>query len=110
MLRTQECAKKDVKKRWANHTRSFRDPKLRNVTSIANLVHRLKENNTAYNITWKILKRARSYSGGGANCKLCIEEAYLILMSRGLLINKHKESLINCLHRRANNFDNFRPI
>ena len=104
------CFKSAFKKRWANHTRSFRDPKLRNVTSMASLIHRLKERKTSYNITWKILKRARSYFGGGANCKLCIEEAYIILVRKGDLISKHKESLINCLHRRAKNFDNFRPI
>ena len=34
-----------IKKRWYNHTRSFRDPALRKATSLAKIIHRLKKVN-----------------------------------------------------------------
>ena len=53
------------KKRWYNHTRSFRDPALRKATSLAKLVFELNEKGIGFEISWKIIRRAYPYSGGG---------------------------------------------
>ena len=69
----------DVKLRFSNHLRSFKDQRLRNVTSLAKLVHRYKDRKKKYKISWRILRRGKSYMGGGGECNLCVMESYLIL-------------------------------
>ena len=54
-----------LKKRWYNHTRSFKDPSLKKTTSLAKLIQNLNEKNIKFNLTWRIIKKANPYNGGG---------------------------------------------
>ena len=92
------------KKRWYNHTRSFRDPGLKKATSLAKLIHNLKDKKTKFDLTWRIIKKANPYSGGGAKCNLCLCEAYLIMKGAPGLINLHAESILKCTHRKKWSF------
>ena len=98
------------KKRWTVHKHSFRNKGLKNSTSLARIIHDFKERNIEFTLDWKIIKTARAYTGGGAECRLCLEESFEILKRRDGLINKHNELIINCLHRRKMNFNNYKPF
>ena len=50
------------KTRYTNHKASFNNLKKRNSTELSKYIWDLKDNNITYSITWKILKRAKSYS------------------------------------------------
>ena len=98
------------KKRLANHLHSFRNPGMKNSTSLARTIHDLKNRKIEYTIDWKVIKRARAYSGGGGECGLCIEEVFTILQRKDNLINRHTECLINCLHKRKMCFNNYKSF
>ena len=72
-----------IKSRVSNHFRSFRNPKLRNVTSLAKLIHRYKDRKKEYNIYWRILSKNTSYPGGRVECLLCVNESFHILTRGG---------------------------
>ena len=58
----------------------------------------LKERPANFIIYWKILSRARAYSGGH-NCDLCITEKHLILKSKFRnLLNSRTELISKCRH------------
>ena len=45
----------------------FRDQRLKNVTSLAKLIHRFKDRKKKYKVSWRILCRRKSYAGGVGN-------------------------------------------
>ena len=53
----------ELKDRLYNHRRSFRDPGLKNVTSLAQLIHRLRDAGREFEISWRIVRRASAYRG-----------------------------------------------
>ena len=69
-----------------NHNHSFRNNKLRNSTSLSQLVHELKDKGVDYVIQWDIVRHAVPYRGGGRVCNLCICESYEIIRDREGLI------------------------
>ena len=50
------------KARYRNHLMSFRHEKRRNETELSKHLWQLKEANKEFNITWKILAKAKSYT------------------------------------------------
>ena len=52
----------EFKKRFANHKQSFTNPRLRNATELSKYIWSLKEKNTEYDIAWRILGKAESYT------------------------------------------------
>ena len=56
---------RNFKDRYYNHRRSFVDPGLRNVTSLAQLIHRLKDAGSEFRISWRIIRRAIACRGEG---------------------------------------------
>ena len=59
------CTGNTFKKRWSNHLHSFKNPGMRNITSLARTIHDLKNRKIKYNIDWRVIRRARAYTGGG---------------------------------------------
>ena len=59
------------KLRYRNHTSSFRNERYRNATELSKHVWNLKDKNIQYNIKWRKIKQARSYSNVTNLC-LCL--------------------------------------
>ena len=59
------------KARYRNHLMSFRHEKRRNETELSKHLWQLKKANKEFNITWKILVKAKSYTNLTKRCNLC---------------------------------------
>ena len=104
------------KLRYANHTQSFRQEKYKNQTELSKYIWSLKYKKSEYNITWRILQRAKSYSTGSKKCNLCTSEKFYILCKPHMASLNTRVGLINtCNHRKkyllsnASSFDVPRP-
>ena len=64
------------KSRYRNHTCSFRNERYRNSTELSNYVWGLKDKKTDYQIRWRSIRHARSYSNVTKKCNLCLWEKY----------------------------------
>ena len=80
------------KTRYRNHLMSFRQEKRRNETELSKHLWQLKEANKEFNITCKILAKAKSYTNLTKRCYLCtIEKFFLICGPHMATLNKRKE-------------------
>ena len=91
--------KNDFKTRYRRHILTTRHDRYKTETELSNYIWTLKNKNTDYTITWRIVQTARAYTGGMMKCNLCLAEKYHILMNNDL-INKKTELLNKCIHRR----------
>jgi hypothetical protein len=89
------------KKRYDNHTSSFRHKKDSNKTELSKHIWTLKENNQDYIIEWSVLQHAISYTGESKRCNLCLEEKFCILKDKNKdnLLNKRSEIFGKCCHK-----------
>lgn len=92
------------KSRYYVHTSSFRNAGLANTTSLAEAVNNYKNKNINYWLTWKILKRAKSYQGNRNECKFCSHEILQITKSKDMLLNERQELIITCSHKIRSTF------
>ena len=89
------------KLRYANHTQSFRQEKYKNQTELSKYIWSLKHKKSEYDITWRILQRAKSYSTGSKKCNLCTSEKFYILCKPQMASLNTRAGLINtCNHRK----------
>jgi hypothetical protein len=89
----------EFKIRLANHTQSFRNEKLKNSTELSKHVWRLKNENKVYNLNWKIIGHASSYSNKTKNCNLCnLEKYYLIFQKEKATLNQKCGFVSSCRH------------
>ena len=87
------------KSRFRNHTASFRDQRKKNTTELSKHIWELKNNNTEFTITWKILARASCYSNTTKRCNLCLTERFFIICRPELCtLNKRNELASTCRH------------
>ena len=70
-----------------------------NSTELSKLIHKLKRENTDYELSWKILLKENKPRPGKSTCRLCLKEALLILHSNMNCINKRSELMGTCRHR-----------
>ena len=96
------------KTRYTNHKASFNNLKKRNSTELSKYIWDLKDNNITYSITWKILKRAKSYSNASKRCNLCIWEKYFIICKPDMAsLNRRNELVSTCRHAKKYLLENF---
>ena len=89
----------EFKTRFANHKQSFTNERLRNATELSKYIWTLKERNTDYKMTWKILGRAQAYSNQTKKCNLCLlEKFYIICHPDQATLNKKSELISHCRH------------
>ncbi len=87
------------KTRYANHKASFKNEKKKSNTELSKYIWKLKENNIEYQITWRILKRARAYNPASDRCNLCLWEKFFIIYKPQLsTLNKRNELVTACRH------------
>ena len=89
------------KERYNGHNASFRDKRKEDRTELSKHIWTLKDANKNYQIKWKILGSAPSYSNTNKKCNLCILEKYFIICKPHLgTLNKKSELISTCRHKR----------
>ena len=90
----------DFKQRIANHKQSFRNPTLKNATTLSKYVWD-KGLGPSPNIDWTILAKTRLYEKGGGHCDLCLSEKLFILLDAKdpKSLNKRTDLSNKCAHK-----------
>ena len=89
----------EFKTRYNNHNSSFSHPHKRNTTELSKHIWALKDQNIAFDIKWKILKRAKPYNNATKRCNLCLHEKfYLMFKPSDASLNKRSELMSTCRH------------
>ena len=87
------------KSRYRNHTCSFRNERYRNSTELSKYVWGLKDKKTDYQIRWRSIRHARSYSNVTKKCNLCLSEKYYIICRPNMAtLNNRNELVSSCRH------------
>ena len=70
------------------------------MTALSKYIWTLKDNNKDYEISWKILKHAKSYSNITKRCNLCLWEKYFIITvaDKDKSLNTRSEFISTCRH------------
>ena len=88
------------KKRYDGHTNSFRHEQYSKETKLSIHIWKLKRQNLDYNLTWKVVSRAKPFSPTTGLCALCTEEKFFILYKSELAsLNKRNEIKTHCRHK-----------
>ena len=86
--------------RFNGHSNSFRHLKNRHETTLSNHIWDLKLKNIDFQVSWKIISKARSYSPTNKICNLCNREVYFIIYKSNMAtLNKKNELMSHCRHR-----------
>ncbi len=84
------------KKRYCNHTKSFRHERFEKETELSKYVWSLKRRNIEYNLHWDIVKKCNKIMRKSGICNLCLEEKLGILCNKQNLINRRSELISKC--------------
>ena len=89
------------KQRYYSHKNSFKDPDKRTATTLSEYVWKLKDHRFKFEISWKIIARAKAYSPATKECNLCTKEKFYFLYKPDMCsLNKRNEITSCCPHRR----------
>ena len=89
------------KLRYRNHVSSFRNERYKHATELSKCIWSLKDKNAKYNIKWRKIKQASSYSNVTKRCNLCLWEKYFIICKPEMAsLNKRNELSSCCRHVR----------
>ena len=91
---------KSFKDRFYKHRKSFTTENYMK-TSLSNYIWRLKKRREDYEISWKLLSKAKSYAPSTKTCDLCNREIYYIMYysNSKATLNKRTEFFSHCLHK-----------
>ena len=93
-------AGQSFKERLNNHTKTFRNQKYENTTTLSKQIWKLKDDNKDFTVDWSILATAPTYHPSTKTCQLCNLEKTIIITSKNMnLLNKRSELLNKCRHR-----------
>ena len=82
-----------------NHTCSFRNECYKNATELSKHIWSLKERKIDYQIRWRKVKQAKSYSNVNKKCNLCLWEKYFIICKPEVWsLNRRNEMASTCRH------------
>ena len=87
------------KLRYRNHICSFRNERYKHATEPSKHIWSLKDQKIAYQIKWRKIKQARSYSNVSKRCNLCLWEKFFLLR-RPETLNSRNELVSGCRHAR----------
>ena len=95
------------KKRYFNHEKAFNRKEYMTDSELSKHIWRLKDKNISYDIIWKVIDRAPSFSPVSKVCSLCTLEKYYIMFRPDLAsLNKHEEIFKPCIHRKFKLLEN----
>ena len=87
------------KLRNRNHVCLFWNKRYKQATELSKYIWSLKEKNIVYNIKWRKVKHARSYSNSSKRCNLCLWEKYFIICQPEMsTLNNRSELMTTCRH------------
>ena len=87
------------KLRYRNHVCSFKNERYKHATELSKYIWSLKDKSIPYNIKWRKVKQARSYSNVSKRCNLCLWEKYFIIYKPDMsTLNNRSELISNCRH------------
>ena len=84
------------KLRYRNHICSFRNEWYRNATELSKHVWNLKDENIKFDIKWRKVKQARSYSNITKKCNLRLWEKYFITCKPEMSTLNNRNELTSC--------------
>lgn len=85
--------------RYRNHVCSFKNEQYKHATELSKYIWSLKDKGISYNIKWRKVKQARSYSSISRRCNLCLWEGYFIICKPEMsTLNNRSELISNCRH------------
>ena len=97
-----------VRFRYANHKKSFKDGVYENDPELSKYICSLKRRDIDHEISWEVIKRAQSISDNNNSvCMLCLKEATAVvyaLNEKGSL-NKRNEFIFYCRHIKKSIFE-----
>ena len=87
------------KLRYRNHVCFFKNERYKHATELSKYIWSLKDKSIPYNIKWRKVKQARSYSNISKRCNLCLWEKYFIIYKPDMsTLNNRSELISNCRH------------
>ena len=90
------------KDRWRNHKSSFKTRNPKNATRLSKYIWGLQDQNIQYEISWKIVSRAKPFNQVTNKCNLCTREKYFIIFKPEMAtINDRNEIAGPCLHKQT---------
>ena len=93
-------AANSFKERYTGHKTSFTHEHKSNCTSLSKYIWKLKNNNTKFDISWKIMKQASPYQKETQKCQLCLtEKTFISLADPKKTLNQRNEIISKCRHR-----------
>ena len=84
------------KLRYRNYMYSFRNERYKHATELSKYIWRLKDQRIAYDIKWRKVKQARSYSNVNKRCNLCLWEKFFILCRPEMSTLNRRNELASC--------------
>ena len=91
------------KERWRNHKSNFKTRNPKNATALSKHVWRLQDSGIGYEISWKLVSRAKPFNHVTGVCHLCNREKYFIIFKPEMAsLNERNEIAGPCLHKHSN--------
>ena len=88
------------KDRWRNHKSSFKTRNPKNATGLSRYIWNLQDKKIDFEISWKIVSKAKPFNPVTNVCNLCIREKYFIIFKPEMAsINERNEIAGHCLHK-----------
>ena len=95
------------KSRFTAHISSFKNINRKNSTTLSQYIWTMKEKGIEFNIQWKLIARAKSYSQATGRCNLCLKEKYFIIFQPHMAsLNNRNELATECRHKKQYLFVN----
>ena len=90
------------KERWRNHKSSIKTRNPKNATKLSKYIWELQDQNIGYDVSWRIVSRAKPFDHVTGICNLCIREKYFIIFQPEMAtINDRNEIAGPCLHKHS---------
>ena len=91
------------KDRWRNHKSNFRTRNPKNATALSKYIWTLEDQNIQFDVSWKIVSKAKPFNHVTGVCQLCLREKYFIIFKPEMAsLNSRNEIAGPCLHKHSN--------
>ena len=92
-------SKNDLKERLGIHKQSFKKRDV-NQTCLSSHIWSLKDQGLAYNVTYRLVEKAKPFTPVNGKCQLCLTEKFYIMYRPDLAqLNKREEIFNHCRHK-----------
>ena len=89
---------------YRNHVYSFRNERYKHATELSKYIWTPKDQNIKYDIKWRKVKQARSYSNVTKRCNLCLWEKKIFILCRPEMSSLNSRNELTSCCRQARKF------